>query len=301
MNQPLRRYMRPGLIQFMAYPQDRDNDALVQSVRRIAQDTYFSVIELTHVGSTAARREVRAILDTAGMDVYFGAQPMVLASGLNPNDVDEAGRRAAERLLLSAVDEAADLGARGFAFLSGRWQEDSREKALDALVRTTLAVCRRAREQGVPRVALEVFDYDVDKCSLVGPAGLALAYARAVRQETDNFGLMVDLSHLPLLRESPEEALLPVRDYIIHAHLGNAVVTPGLPAYGDAHPRFGFPGSVNGVREVMAFLRTLLDIGFLNPEAPPPVSFEVKPWEGEDPDLVVAGAKRVLNEAWAGL
>lgn len=32
---------------------------------------------------------------------------------------------------------------------------------------------------------------------------------------------MVDLSHLPLLRETAEEAILPIKDYIVHAHIGN--------------------------------------------------------------------------------
>jgi hypothetical protein len=44
-----------------------------------------------------------------------------------------------------------------------------------------------------------------------------------------------------------------------------------------------------------------MDIGFLNENDPPIVSFEVKPFGDEDPDLVVANAKRTLNEAWAKL
>ena len=67
------------------------------------------------------------------------------------------------------------------------------------------------------------------------------------------------------------------------------------------HPRFGFPNSAIGVEAVRDFLRTLLDIGFLNTGKPPIVSFEVKPWGDEEPELVIANAKRVLNEAWAGL
>ena len=105
-----------------------------------------------------------------------------------------------------------------------------------------------------------------------------------------------------MLRETAEEAILPIRDYLVHAHMGNAVVSnPSLEAYGDAHPRFGFPNSENDVDELTEYLRVLLDIGFLNAENPPIVSFEVKPWGTEDPDLVIANAKRVLKEAWARL
>jgi hypothetical protein len=31
------------------------------------------------------------------------------------------------------------------------------------------------------------------------------------------------------------------------------------------------------------------------------LSFEVRPWKDEDPEAVIAGAKRVLNRAWAFL
>jgi sugar phosphate isomerase/epimerase len=123
-----------------------------------------------------------------------------------------------------------------------------------------------------------------------------------VCESCGNFGLLVDLSHIPLLHETIEESVLPVMEYILHAHIGNAVVKdPSLPAYGDAHPRFGFPGSANDVDELAHFLRVLLDIGYLNAENPPIVSFEVKPFGDEDPDVVVANAKRTLNEAWAKL
>ena len=74
-----------------------------------------------------------------------------------------------------------------------------------------------------------------------------------------------------------------------------------LPAYGDAHPRFGFPGGENDVDELIEYLRVLKDIGFLNKQKPPIVSFEVKPFGDEDPDIVVANAKRTLNVAWSKL
>lgn len=41
-----------------------------------------------------------------------------------------------------------------------------------------------------------------------------------------------------------------------------------------------------------------MNIGFISKEKRPIVSFEVKPFGNEDPDLVVANAKRVLNLAW---
>lgn len=37
------------------------------------------------------------MLEQAHMRVCFGAQPMLLGSGLNPNDLDEDGRLRAEQ------------------------------------------------------------------------------------------------------------------------------------------------------------------------------------------------------------
>jgi hypothetical protein len=53
------------------------------------------------------------------------------------------------------------------------------------------------------------------------------------------------------------------------------------------------------VEEVVDYLRLLLKIGFLNEKTRPIVSFEIKPFGDEDPDIVIANAKRTLNVAWA--
>jgi sugar phosphate isomerase/epimerase len=302
MNENIRKYMKVGLIHFMAYPNTMKGEGPIEeTVKKIVSDDYFDAIEVTWMKDANVRSSVKKMMDTAAIDVFYGAQPRLLVTGQNPNAVNEAERLLALNNLKEGIDEAAELGAKGFAFLSGKWQEATKDAALDSLVKTTVELCNYAKEKGVPKVALEVFDYDVDKCSLIGPVDLAKKYAEAVCAQVDNFGLMVDLSHLPLLRESAEESLKPIKDYITHAHMGNAVVEEGLPAYGDAHPRFGFPGGSNDVDELVEYLRVLMDIGYLNKEKPNVVSFEVKPFGDEDPELVIANAKRTLNKAWAKL
>jgi len=46
------------------------------------------------------------------------------------------------------------------------------------------------------------------------------------------------------------------------------------------------------------FLRKLFAVGYLAKGKRPVVSFEVKPWPGEDSAMVLAGAKRFLHNAW---
>ena len=160
-------------------------------------------------------------------------------------------------------------------------------------------LCSKAWEKGI-RVELEVFDHDIDKKSLLGPAPLAARFAADMRTTHSNFGLMVDLSHIPMTRETPQFVIRTLRPYITHLHMGNTVVDdPAHTAYGDLHPRFGFPNGENDTAELLDFLRVLKQEGLFNKEDPMVLSFEVKPWDKEDVDVVLANAKRVLNRAWA--
>jgi len=301
MNEPLYKYMKVGLVHFMAFPATiKGEGPILETIKKMALDDYFTAIEITTIRNKEERLKAKQMLESSHMTVAYGAQPRLLTTGLNINDLNEEGRQKALANLKEGVDEAYEMGATGFAFLSGKYEEATKEASYQALVKSTKEICAYAKSKGSMKVSLEVFDYDVDKKSLIGPASLALRYAKEVKAEHPHFGLMVDLSHIPLIHETIEEALLPVKDYISHAHIGNCVVkSPGMPAYGDVHPRFGFPNGENDVDEVVAYLKVLLDIGYLNDKNPPIVSFEIKPFGDEDPDIVIANAKRTLNEAWA--
>lgn len=303
MKESIYKYMKVGLIHFMAYPDTMKGEGpILETIKKIAVDDYFNAIEISWIKDPRVKEEAKKILETSHMTVAYGSSPRLLTTGLNINDLDDNVREKAVKTLKEGIDEAYYMGAKGFAYLSGKYPEDRKEEAFAALVESTKELCAYAKSKGNIKVVLEIFDWDIDKKSLIGPADLARRFAEEITKYYDNFGLMVDLSHLPLLRETPREAILPIKDYIVHAHMGNAVVAdPSYEAYGDAHPRFGFPNSANDVDELVEYLGVLMEIGFLNPENPPIVSFEVKPWKDEDPDIVIANAKRVLNEAWARL
>ena len=148
-------------------------------------------------------------------------------------------------------------------------------------------------------VELEVFDYDMDKAALIGPAPYAAKFAADMRTTNNNFGLMVDLSHFPTTYETSKFVVQTLRPYITHFHIGNAVVKEGCEAYGDQHPRFGFLNSANDVPELLDFFRVLKEEGFFNAQNPYVLSFEVKPWGDEDAEVILANTKRVVNRAWA--
>jgi sugar phosphate isomerase/epimerase len=300
MDKPIKNYIKTGLVYFMAYPFAMTGEGDIEAtVRRICEDDYFEVIELTKINDPAVRKAVVKATKESGMLVTYGAQPQLLRNKANVNALDKVERDSAVKRLKDCIDEAEEIGARGFAFLAGKYAEETEEESYRVLVETTTELCRYAKEKAGMPVNVEVFDYDIEKNSLIGPAPLAARFAKEVGAACDNFGLMVDLSHIPQLHETIDESIDPVAPYIRHAHIGNAVLKQGAPAYGDAHPRFGFPNSENDVREIAEFLRKLIEVGYLKEGEPRIVSFEVKPWEDEDPEYVIANAKRYLNHAWA--
>lgn len=296
MNESIHKYFKIGTIQWMSHP-PADRDVLT-SIHQIACDDFFDAIEVSKFDCDEARAKAKKMLDEGHMTVCYGAQPRLLGPKLNPNDIDEEGRKKAEATLLEAVDEAEYLGARGIAFLAGKWSPETKEQAYAQLLKTTKAVCDYAATKGMT-VNLEVFDFDMDKAALIGPAPLAARFAADMRTMCNNFGLMVDLSHFPTTYETTKFVIRTLRPYINHFHIGNAVVKPGAEAYGDQHPRFGFPESANDTMELVDFFHVLKAEGFFNADEPYVLSFEVKPWADEDADIVLAGTKRVINRAWA--
>lgn len=296
MRESIHKYFKIGTIQWMSHP--RKN--VLDSIREICSDPYFDALEIRTFADDATREAAKKMLETSHLKVCFGAQPSLLGPKLNPNDIDEAGRKKAEEALIKCVDEANYLGAKGIAFLAGKWSSETKEQAYAQLLKTTRCVCDHAAAKGM-MVELEVFDFDMDKAALIGPAPLAARFAADMRTSHNNFGLLVDLSHFPTTYETSEFVIRTLRPYITHLHCGNAVVEKGMPAYGDLHPRFGFPHSANDTPELLDFFRVLKQEGFFNAEEPYVLSFEVTPFGDEDEDIVMANCKRVINRAWAML
>ena len=294
MRESIHKYFRIGTIQWMSHP----TYDILDSIRRIACDEFFDALEVGKFAEDDIRTKARDLLAQSHMKVCYGAQPRLLGPKLNPNDLSEEGRKQAEATLIEAVDEAEYLGAKGIAFLAGKWNQDTKEVAYQQLLKTTRAVCDYAKTKNM-MVELEVFDYDMDKAALIGPAPLAARFAADMRLYHNNFGLMVDLSHFPTTYETSQFVIRTLRPYITHFHIGNAVVKEGCEAYGDMHPRFGFPNSANDVEQLIDFFTVLKEEGFFNAADPYVLSFEVKPWKDEDADIILANTKRVIQRAWA--
>lgn len=295
-----------GVVQFMAFPNtDQSPEALLASLKSLALDSDFSLVELTRTPDQQTLAQVRSLLEVAQLDCGFAATPVILRQGLNPSATDEGTRKTAVAELKSCVDEAIALGAKTLTLMSGPFSGDEAGE-LKAFIQTLDEICAYAADKSSDNpllVLVEPFDRNVDKKALVGPSSLAGALASEMLARHKNFGLLIDLSHLPLLNEAIDECLISLPpDSVRHVHIGNCVIAPDDPLYGDQHPPFGYPRGENGVEQVRVFLSALHYSGYFARPSPyklPTVSFEVKPLPNQDPLLVLASAKRVLKEALA--
>ena len=294
MNESIHKFFRVGTLQWMSFPDKDPIDSLIQ----IACDDFFDAVEVKGYSNASEQAQAAKLLNQSHLTVCYGAQPLELANGLNPNAIDEDERKKAEEALLHTIDEAHFLGTEGISFLAGKWTPEHRNEAFSKLLKTTRTLCDYAKTKGM-MVELEIFDYDVDKASLMGPAPYAAQFAAEMRMTHNNFGLLVDLSHIPITHESSEFVVRTLRPYITHFHIGNAVVKEGCDGYGDKHPRFGYPESANDTDELRDFFQVLKNEGFFNAAKPYVLSIEVTQRPGENSDIVLASTKRVIRRAWA--
>ncbi|MDB6093474.1 MAG: xylose isomerase [Verrucomicrobia bacterium] len=305
MNVPLHHVIRPGVVHFMAFPSTAKGEGpILETCRQILSDSFFEVIEIAAINDPAVRAQVTAMLASSAVEAKYCVHPQILSQKLDLNSADEDVRQRALAEVKAAIAIAAEMGIRDVALLSGRdVAAAERPAAVDRLVASLVELCRHAAPLG-RNLVLEIFDRDIDKKCLVGPAEVARDVADRVKRSSPNFGLLVDLSHIVLLGETPVQALWPVAPHLVHAHIGNAYFADRTdPVWGDNHPRFGYPGGANDVPQIVEFLRELFAVNYLRLDGTTrgAVSFEIKPLPGEDPVVMLAAAKRKLMEAWSQL
>jgi sugar phosphate isomerase/epimerase len=297
-----------GIVHPMIYPETMHGDGpILETVNQIAKDDFFGAIEVSWIKDPVVRTKVANLLDSAFIDVVYCGGPPILIQKLDLNSLDSNIRYNVVKRVKILVDEAYSLGAKIIAILSGPDVKiNKREKAKSYLVHSLKEVCKYAQEKSKDYtllISLEYFDQEQDKKLLLGPTKEAVEVVDSVSKFYENIGLTVDLSHLPLLNETPKHALTQAKPFLEHVHIGNCLLKDkNNPLYGDKHPRFGLQNGENSLEELKEFLGVLKDIGYFYKKTAtrlPVVSFEVKPTEEELSEVLIANSKRVFSEAWS--
>jgi sugar phosphate isomerase/epimerase len=297
-----------GVIHPLIYLECRGGEGpAVETLRRIVGDSDFGAVEIAPVKHPDVRAQARALLRSSGLQVVYLPILPILLERLEPGSADPAARNAALERLKVLIDEAIEFDST-LAMVQGPLDTAVSERAATTarLVEDLQVLCdyAAARSQAhLLHITLENFDRDIEKKRLIGPTSEAVALADAVARP--NFGLTIDLSHLPLLGESAHDALSLAAPHLIHAHIGNCVIDhPGSALYGDFHPRFGHPLGRNDLPEVADFLRELFNVGYFERAKArlgrtPILSMELRTIPNEEEsEAILANGKRTFIRAW---
>ena len=302
MKDRIQEYARIGLVHFMLWKDCIKGEGDFSSVSTILDDPYFDGIEVSWINDAAQRSRAAQAVRKSGKALAFGAQPVLLTQKLDINHLDEAERSKAVAAVVGVMPQAVEFGARGFGLLSGKNVAASdKSRAMEQLVKSLVEIGGELKQHSDIPLVLETFDQlDYGKNCLIGPNSDAAAIAREVRKSVPKFGLMIDLSHLPLQGETSEEAWSAAGEYVVHAHMGNCIMNkPDHPMNGDEHPPLCDPDGENGVEELTEYLGVLKQNGYLNKETRPFLSFEVCIYGDWTREKLIAQCKETLDAAWA--
>jgi len=294
--------MKVGIVHFKAFPECVNGDGpIVETVTKLAEDGFFTAIEVGGIKDVKDRATIARILEIAGMEVAYATQPTLFPMKVSLCSLDKTERRKALNAVFNCLKQAYDVGATAIRIPSGKDPgPEKREEAKKILIDSLSQILEKAKEMGNPLVTLKIFDRLYDKEALIGPADDALDIAEALCPSYEQFGLLTDLSHFPLLHEDPAETLPKLQKYVKAFHIGNCVYKDRLhPCYGDLQPRFGVEGGEVDIPMLSKYYRVLKDLNLIGPDKMPMVSAEVRPLLAmETSELIIANCKRAIQEAW---
>jgi len=120
MQDSMYKFMKVGLIHFMAYPQVMKGEGpIIETLQKIAEDDFFTAVEVSWIRDAKIRQKAKKLLEVSHLTVAYGAQTLLLVKKLNLNSFNEAERQEAVNEVKAGVNEAYEIGAKSFAFLSG--------------------------------------------------------------------------------------------------------------------------------------------------------------------------------------
>ena len=277
-----------SIVGAMAYPRmAQGGSAATEDLLKILQDSFFDAVEIPAIEFSDWSQIRQQLGETT---LVRSLQSHIITNRLDFSSSDSAKRQEAIGKMRNEIDSAAHHGMKMVGICSGSdVGAAERKRAKENLVQSLMEICQHGLQRSLT-VALETFDRDWDKKLLVGPLDEAAEIVTEVRKKCPNIGLMWDLSHAPMLDETPD-ILKRWPSLLKHIHIGCAKKIDGK--FLDTHPGFNTEGAVNSEEDVANLLKVLLDIGYRGM-----VGFEVKPESHQTPETIVTTAKGVLAGAY---
>ncbi|MHA1338801.1 MAG: Cgl0159 family (beta/alpha)8-fold protein [Promethearchaeota archaeon] len=318
-----------SLVTFMAFPGPRlgrsvmlgeaPEKYLQKTIEFVVSTKFFNGVEVTIIKDPEIRERMAQLYAKHKLFVTYCAQPVQLINEdnlIDPTDIssiDELERQNAVNRLKECLEEAYEIGAQQFCFLSG--QDPGTENGLSArnsayysLLKSIRELCQYERvlakkynKRKNILMTLEIFDRLNErnmKGQLIGPSSEARRLAETLVDEDGytNFGLLYDLSHMFFLREGfsheTVDSVKMLAPYLNWAHVANCVIDKNDPLYGDMHVSADYPNGAVTPAILADYLRVLNEINFKGG-----IGFEYMPYGRQLSESVVNIAIAAYQEA----
>ncbi|MED4753660.1 sugar phosphate isomerase/epimerase family protein [Brevibacillus choshinensis] len=282
-------------------------EQMISSLLTILEDPFFTAVEVSYIADKETRELARKYMQYSCVEIIFNGGDAFRELQIDLSSLDPVVRNKSIIQCQMLIDHCYEMNAKIMHIVTGKFEgEENKQQNINAFIASTMELCKYAKDKADTYelcISLEIGDRHVDRKYLLGPTHEAVHVARMIRSEYNNFGLLLDQSHLPIMGENPLKSLWLAKDYLTHIHIGNSYLKDRQASYfGDKHIPFGVKDSEVGVDELTAFITTLNDIDFFKSPKPtrkPVMTFEVGRLENESPKLVIANVKRTFFEAWA--
>jgi len=277
-----------------------DSGFHLESLPGVLRLREFDVVDCYIPCQSVEREEVDYIVASGKEPIYNC--PLFITPELNPHSPNIAIREKTFAAVVEHIDRAKKIAAHKIVVASG---VDPGEGNRDAEKKWFIEYLTRICAYAGPKlcVMIEPFDRSIGKNLLIGPTEEAVKIVEAVQGSGhDNIGLLMDMGHIPLMGETFEHAVKAAGHHIRHVHLGSCVMKDrNDPLYGDMHPPWGYPGGENDVREATAFLKCLVESGYINGETKATLTLEMRPYPGRDELDSLQRMQEKLEQAWEGV
>lgn len=286
-----------GVNHMFLYPQSMtDECAHTETLKKIVKSDLVDALDVwVWRGKERAKEEI-AILKDSGKWINYNIGDRLGEKPTFPATKDKALRDYSLDIMKREFEYAYECGAKKIIFGSGPDDKNDHVGALERYFEFLVKLCEIAPPDTT--LALEPTDWDIDKHFLCGPLQESVDLAKRVRGEGyEKFGLLLDMSHIPIMYETLDGAVDKCRDVLVHIHLGNAVVkNKNNPFYGDKHIPWSYPDSDYTEQDGIKFIKLLDGCGYLASQNAT-VSFEMRPYEGMNADETLEKFVSVYREA----
>ncbi|MBB6637316.1 sugar phosphate isomerase/epimerase family protein [Cohnella thailandensis] len=290
-------HLELGIVFNAMYPDAvRNESLLLQSADRVLHDVYFRRIEISGIRNAELKETFKQRLRVCRVNNSYLAQPTIFAEQLDLGSPDRSLRSKAIQRMADCLSEAEEICADGMEIISGPDVDKNRLEAIEWLADSILTVNEEAKSRRI-KLLVEMFDRDVDKKRLIGSVDDTVRLFEKIGSD-QNVRLLLDLSHIPMVRADIADAVLRLRPWIGHVHVGSTVMQPNDSKYGDSHPSFGYPAGAIDVEQLATFFKLLGQAEYIHPARSSAVSFELICSPSERQEDLLANAKRTLQLAW---